>query len=71
MQEHNWVMDFLKDNLLLIERAGSDSSILSSDSKDFRDAKKNMNEFVANLRNHFLEEERSVFPLVVRLVETD
>ena len=71
MQEHNWVIDFLKSNLLFIERARLNSLSLSSDSKVFKDAKKNMNEFVTNLRKHFEEEELIVFPLVIRLDETN
>ena len=35
------------------------------------DAKNNMNEFVTNLRKHFEEEELIVFPLVIRLDETN
>ena len=66
IQEHNWVMEFLKSNLLFFERARSNNSSLSSESKDFKDAKKNMNEFVINLRKHFEEEELIVFPLTLR-----
>lgn len=71
MQEHNWVIDFLKSNLLFFERAKSNNSYLSSDSKDFKDAKKNMDEFVINLRKHFEEEERIVFPLTLRAEATN
>jgi hypothetical protein len=71
MQEHNWVMEFLKSNILLLERAEFNTSSLSPGSDDFKEAKKNMNEFVTNLRNHFWEEEQIVFPLVVRLEEQD
>jgi iron-sulfur cluster repair protein YtfE (RIC family) len=66
MQEHNWVMEFLKSNLLFFEMASFNNSSLSSESKDFKDAKKNMNEFVINLRKHFEEEEQIVFPLTLR-----
>jgi hypothetical protein len=71
IQEHNWVMEFLKSNLLFFERARSNNSSLSSDSKDFKDAKKNMNEFVINLRKHFEEEELIVFPLTLRAEATN
>ncbi|HVD36811.1 MAG TPA: hemerythrin domain-containing protein, partial [Nitrososphaeraceae archaeon] len=71
MQEHNWVIDFLKSNLLFFARARSHSSSLSSDSKDFKDAKKNINEFVINLRKHFEEEEQIVFPLTLRAEATN
>ena len=57
IQEHNWVMEFLKSNLLFFERARSNNLSLSSESKDFKDAKKSMDEFVINLRKHFEEEE--------------
>ena len=66
MQEHNWVIEFLKSNLLFFEMAKANNSSLSSDSKNFKDAKKNMNEFVINLRKHFEEEEMIVFPLSLR-----
>ena len=66
IQEHNWVMEFLKSNLLFFERARLNNSSLSSESKDFKDAKKNMNEFVINLRKHFEEEELIVFPLTLK-----
>lgn len=71
MQEHNWVIKFLKSNLLFFERASSHNSSLSSDSKDFKDAKKNINEFVINLRKHFEEEEQIVFPLTLRAEATN
>ena len=71
MQEHNWVIKFLKSNLLFFERAISHNSSLSSDSKDFKDAKKNINEFVINLRKHFEEEEQIVFPLTLRAEATN
>ena len=66
IQEHNWVMEFLKSNLLFFERARSNNLSLSSESKDFKDAKKSMDEFVINLRKHFEEEELIVFPLALR-----
>ena len=66
MQEHNWVIEFLKSNLLFFEMAKANNSSLSSDSKNFKDAKKNMNEFVINLRKHFEEEEQIVFPLTLK-----
>ena len=69
MQEHNWVVKFLKSNLLFFERARSHNSSLSS--KDFKDAKKNINEFVINLRKHFEEEEQIVFPLTLRAEATN
>ena len=71
MQEHNWVIDFLKSNLLFIERARLNNLSLSSDYKVFKDAKKNINEFVINLRKHFEEEEQIVFPLTLRAEATN
>jgi hemerythrin-like domain-containing protein len=64
MQEHNWVMNFLKKRLLMIERATSTSS-------DLDEAKADLNEFVNNLRVHFKEEEQIVFPLTLKLASVD
>ncbi|MGA7368666.1 MAG: hypothetical protein WBX01_06005 [Nitrososphaeraceae archaeon] len=41
MQEHNWVMNFLKKRLVMIERA--------STSSDLDEAKADLNDFVNNL----------------------
>lgn len=66
IQEHNWVMDFFKNKLEAIENR-INSEI---DSKNYTDkkeqSKKELNEFVTNLRSHFSEEEQIVFPLVLK-----
>ena len=66
MQEHNWVMDFFKNKLGAIENR-INSEI---DSKNYTDkneqSKKELTEFIANLRSHFSEEERIVFPLALK-----
>ena len=61
MQEHNWVMNFLKNRLNMLE--GS----TSSDPEDYQQAKNDLDEFVTKLRTHFKEEEQVVFPLTLRV----
>ena len=61
MQEHNWVMDFLKKRLLTIGKVPN-----SSVRGEYEQAKNDLNEFVSNLRKHFREEEQIVFPLALR-----
>ena len=61
MQEHNWLMNFLNNTLMLIKNAAT-----SSDSAEYEKAKVDLNEFVNNLRKHFKEEEQIVFPLTLR-----
>ena len=70
MQEHNGVMNFFKNKLGAI-RSGSNSKIDSQiQGDDYADknqqSKKELNEFVTNLRSHFYEEEQIVFPLALR-----
>ena len=67
MQEHNWIVDFLKHKLQNIEgeinqQKHSQQLQLQLQEK----VKKEINEFVTNLRNHFLEEEQIVFPLALK-----
>jgi hypothetical protein len=67
MQEHNWVVDFLKHKLQNIEgeinqQKHSQQLQLQLQEK----VKKEINEFVTNLRNHFSEEEQIVFPLALK-----
>ena len=65
MQEHNWVIKFLKNNLSEIEnRKTLDLESLSS--LQYKEDTKSINEFISNLREHFLEEEQIVFPLVLK-----
>ena len=61
MQEHNWVMNFLNNSAMLIKNAAT-----SSDSAEYEKAKRDLNDFVNNLRKHFKEEEQIVFPLTLR-----
>jgi hemerythrin-like domain-containing protein len=61
IQEHNWVMDFLKNRIIMVEKASA-----SSDPDEYEQAKNALNEFVGNLRKHFKEEEEIVFPLALR-----
>lgn len=61
MQEHNWVMNFLKMRLLAIEKVPN-----SSDRSENEQAKNDLNEFVSNLKKHLREEEQVVFPLALR-----
>ena len=52
MQEHNWVMNFLKNRMIIIKKTAT-----SSNPVEHEQAKNDLNEFVYNLRNHFNEEE--------------
>lgn len=61
MQEHNWLMNFLNNRLMLIQNAAT-----SSDLAECEKAKRGLDEFVNNLRKHFKEEEQIVFPLTLR-----
>jgi hemerythrin-like domain-containing protein len=61
MQEHNWVLNFLKNTIITVKNAAT-----SSDSAEKEKAKGDLNEFVDNLRKHFKEEEQIVFPLTLR-----
>jgi hemerythrin superfamily protein len=67
MQEHNWIVDFLKHKLQNIEgeinqQKHSQQLQLQLQEK----VKKEISEFVTNLRNHFSEEEQIVFPLALK-----
>jgi hemerythrin-like domain-containing protein len=61
MQEHNWLMNFLNNRLMLIKNAAT-----SSHPAEHKKAIRDLNEFVCNLRKHFKEEEQIVFPLTLR-----
>jgi hypothetical protein len=68
MQEHNWVMDFFKNKLGAIENR-INTKIDSQNQEDgdkLEQSRKELNEFITNLRNHFSEEEQIVFPLVLK-----
>jgi iron-sulfur cluster repair protein YtfE (RIC family) len=64
MQEHNWVVDFLKHKLQNIE--GKINQQHSQQLQLEEKVKSEINEFIANLRNHFSEEEQIVFPLALK-----
>jgi hemerythrin-like domain-containing protein len=66
IQEHNWVMDFLKNRIIMVEKVSA-----SSDPDEYEQAKNDLNEFVSNLRKHFIEEEEIVFPLALRAEALD
>jgi hemerythrin-like domain-containing protein len=66
MQEHNWVLNFLKNTIITVKNAAT-----SSDSAEKEKAKGDLNEFVDNLRKHFKEEEQIVFPLTLRSQSAD
>ena len=66
MQEHNWVMDFFKNKLEAIENR-INSEIDSKNHTDKKEqSKKELTEFITNLRSHFSEEEQIVFPLALK-----
>ena len=66
MQEHNWLMNFLNNRLMLIKNAAA-----SSDPAEYEKAKLDLDEFVDNLRRHFKEEEEIVFPLTLKSESAD
>jgi iron-sulfur cluster repair protein YtfE (RIC family) len=65
MQEHNWVVDFLKHRVPSIE-----NNIYPQQNKQDKpsrhEAQNEIDEFVTNLKNHFEEEEQIVFPLALK-----
>jgi hemerythrin superfamily protein len=69
MQEHNWVVDFIKHKLQNIE-GEIDQQYPQQQQQQQQQLqekiKKQINEFIANLRNHFSEEEQIVFPLALK-----
>ena len=67
MQEHNWVLNFFKNKLTSIENRKTYLKSQAEGEEEYnKQAKKELNEFVANLKSHFLEEEQIVFPLALR-----
>ena len=65
MQEHNWVVDFLKQKILTIKE-NIDKQQDGQDIQFQQKAQNEINEFVTNLKNHFEEEEQIVFPLALK-----
>ena len=66
MQEHNWVVDFLKHKLQNIEGEIHQQHSQQLQQQLQEKVKREINEFIANLRNHFSEEEQIVFPLALK-----
>jgi iron-sulfur cluster repair protein YtfE (RIC family) len=71
MQEHNWVLDFFKNKLTSFENrktsSYSKSQAEGGEEEEYnKQAKNELNEFVANLKSHFIEEEQIVFPLALK-----
>ena len=73
MQEHNWVLNFFKNKLTSFENRKTPPSSYPKtraeggvEEEYNKQAKNELNEFVANLKSHFLEEEQIVFPLALK-----
>jgi Asp-tRNA(Asn)/Glu-tRNA(Gln) amidotransferase A subunit family amidase len=68
IQEHNWVVDFLKHKLqnIEIEIYPRDQQQQQLQKELEQEIKREINKFIANLRNHLFEEERVVFPLALK-----
>ena len=69
MQEHNWVVDFLKHRVPSLENIiyQQQQQQQNKQDKQFQQETQNkINEFVTNLKNHFEEEEEIVFPLALK-----
>ena len=65
IQEHNWVVDFLKHRVSSLENSIYRQQ--NKQDKQFQQETENeINEFVTNLKNHFEEEEQIVFPLALK-----
>ncbi len=66
IQEHNWVVDFLKHKLQNMEDEIHQQPQQEQEQGFEQEIKRQISEFITNLRNHFLEEERIVFPLALK-----
>ena len=72
MQEHNWVVDFLKHKLQNIEKEIQQQHSQQQQQQQQlqpqleEKVKGEINEFITNIRNHFSEEEQIVFPLALK-----
>src|SRR6476659_3678553 len=71
MQEHNWVVDFLNHKLQNIEKEIQQQHSQQQQQQQLQPqleekVKGEINEFIANIRNHFSEEEQIVFPLALK-----
>ena len=65
MQEHNWVVDFLKQKIPTIKENIAKQQN-GQDIQFQQKAQNEINDFVTNLKNHFEEEEQIVFPLALK-----
>ena len=66
IQEHNWVMDFFKNKLEAIENRINSEIDSKNHTDKMEQSKKELTEFITNLRSHFSEEEQIVFPLALK-----
>ena len=70
MQEHNWITNFFRDRFVTIENRINSKIDSQTQEVDYADknqqSKKELNEFLTNLRSHFSEEEQIVFPLALK-----
>ncbi|HET7284428.1 MAG TPA: hemerythrin domain-containing protein [Nitrososphaeraceae archaeon] len=70
MQEHNWVINFFKNKLIAIENRMNSKIHSQTEESNYtytmKQSKKDLSEFVTNLRSHFSEEEQIVFPLALK-----
>lgn len=64
IQEHNLVVDFLKHKLQNMEDEIHQQNMKEQGFE--QEIKRQISEFITNLRNHFLEEEQIVFPLALK-----
>ncbi|ALI35527.1 hypothetical protein NMY3_01323 [Candidatus Nitrosocosmicus oleophilus] len=64
MQEHNWVVNFLKHTIPDIENNFYQQS--KQDMQYRQKVQNEINEFATKLSNHFSEEEQIVFPLTLK-----
>src|SRR5690606_12271382 len=65
MQEHNWVVHFLKQKIPTIKENITKQQN-GQDIQFQQKAQNEINDFVTNLKNHFEEEEQIVFPLALK-----
>ena len=72
MQEHNWVVEFLKYKIQKIEnRIDQYYQQYQHQQPLTQDAEEGINKFIIDLRNHFVEEEQIVFPLALKASAAD
>jgi hypothetical protein len=57
MQEHNYVLNFFRDKLVSIENTKHSYPEPLQEGEEFKQAKSELNEFMSNLKSHFVEEQ--------------